>query len=498
MIDFVKIYVSNKVAEKWLNTPCLKFSIDVFYNTGEISKNKVIAKYKGLTFTIFYKDNTHTNVARLQVVGSLHKYWNSGKHNFNDFTFYDLVNIIEDLENKFYINPNISTVHNLEFGVNICLPFSVSELLLNLVAYKNKDFKTLSNGRKRIGKQVVNQKHRIKIYDKGKQSNLQVKNLARFEMHYNKMAELKKYGIVTLQDLTDIHKITPLISELLNFWDNIIYYDKSINLKNLSPTQQKRVLYSATPRNWIEFGKRQRTRAKKRFNELMNLHGSTSQKDISSLIVSKWQQLATKKCPPFIHPKKNMQQQKSVHLLPVSMYGYKVDKTTLKKPPPKSSKNTHKKTVVLLPIITIKKSPSKKRNCKNCKTDITHKKKNAKYCSKKCNNKFNGNKRTVKRQKRILQEKTALKKLLLIIQKRNFDLWITYKEANILYTDFLTSKEIRTVKEWVKKIQTVKISKHRKNANPLILNSYRARKLITEINKKNDYLRKNKNRNAAK
>ncbi|MFL0145014.1 hypothetical protein, partial [Tenacibaculum maritimum] len=69
MVDGVKIYVSSTVAEKWLNNPYLKFTIDVYYSTGEISKNKLIAKYQGLTFTIFYKDNTHTNIVRLQITG---------------------------------------------------------------------------------------------------------------------------------------------------------------------------------------------------------------------------------------------------------------------------------------------------------------------------------------------------------------------------------------------------------------------------------------------
>ncbi|CAM1352394.1 hypothetical protein [Tenacibaculum insulae] len=460
--------------------------MQVDFETAVISSIKIIAKYKGLTFKIVYKDETHTQIRYSELSGSLHKFNNSGKHNYNDFTFMQLLEVVNVLKTDFYIEPQTAYLSNLEFGVNIYLLFSVSELLLNLVAYKNKDFKTLSNGRKRIGKQIVNQKHRNKIYDKGKQANLKVKNLARFEMHYNKMAELKKYGIVTLQDLTDIHKISPLVNELLSFWDNIIYYDKSINLKNLSPTQQKRVLYSAVPRNWFDFNRMQRMRAKSRFNELMSLHGSTSQKDISNLIANKWQELTAEKCIRFTQHKKQLSQTKSVYVLPVSMYGYNVTKTPLKSTPQITLKKPHKKTAILLPIITTKKSPSKKRKCKTCKTDISHKKQYAKYCNKKCNNKHNGMKRTATRKKRILQEKTDLKKLLLILRKRDFDLCITYEEDSNLYTDFLTSKEIQTVKEWINKIQKVLITKYRKNAPPVILNSYRARKLISEINKKND------------
>ncbi|XKX05243.1 hypothetical protein R8G61_12905 [Tenacibaculum maritimum] len=286
--------------------------------------------------------------------------------------------------------------------------------------------------------------------------------MLRIEMHYNKMHDLKKYNIVTLSDLTVLSKVRPLVQEITSRWYNIIYYDKSINIKNLTPTQQKRVLYSATPRNWVELGKRQRTRAKKRFNELMNLHGSTTQKDISIIILNKWGELvsekcirfthskkedsAAEKCPPFTHPKKKIQQPKSVHLLPVSIDGYKVDKTTLKKTINILPKTTPKRGVILLPIIT-----TKKRVCKNCKTDISHKRTNAKYCSKTCSNKITGNVRTLKNQKIRLQEKEDLKKLLKILPKKRIWLMVSYKSDNEIYTDTLQQKEIQTTKEWIKK-----------------------------------------------
>ncbi|CAA0172515.1 hypothetical protein [Tenacibaculum maritimum] len=482
MVDGVKIYVSSTVAEKWLNNPYLKFTIDVYYSTGEISKNKLIAKYQGLTFTIFYKDNTHTNIVRLQITGSLHKYWNKGKHNYNNFTFYDLTETIKELENRFYINPNISTIHNLEFGVNVKIPLTVTELLKNLVAFKTFFFKTLSEDKNSIGKQIVAEKHRLKIYDKGKQSRLKnVSDLLRIEMHYNKMHDLKKYNIVAVSDLTELRKVKPLIQEIVNRWDNVIYYDKSINIKHLKNEQERRrIVYSAAPRHWVELGKRQRTRIKKRFNELMSLYGSTTQKDISIIILNKWNELTAEKCPPFTHPKKKIQQTQSVHLLPVSIDGYKVDKTTLKKTINILPKTTPKRGLILLPIITTKKGV-----CKVCSTDISHKKRGAKYCNKKCNNNHNGKMRTKKRQQKRYAEIKNLEKLILLIDKGKIWIMISYKASDGIYTDTLHQHEIATTSDWVHSVQKVLVTEYRKKAPPIKLTSYRARKLIKLINDKN-------------
>lgn len=51
--------------------------------------------YNGLTFDIY-------NSGRVFISGSLHKYWNNGHHNHNDFSYTDVLSTIEDLVSKFY------------------------------------------------------------------------------------------------------------------------------------------------------------------------------------------------------------------------------------------------------------------------------------------------------------------------------------------------------------------------------------------------------------
>lgn len=474
MFDFVKFKSCSLVAEKWLELPCLNFDVSVNYKTGAITGNKLVAKYNGLVFTVIYNNENLETIKYVEVSGSLHKYMNKGKQNYNDFTFYALVDVLNDLSKTFGISLEKAVLKNLEFAVNINTPIPATSVLKNLVAFKTFEFKSMSNGRKHIGKQIVTQKNRFKIYDKSKQSNLNgVNDLMRFEMHYNKMYELKKYNIKTLSDLTHITKITPLIDEILKRWDNIIYWDKSINIRHLNSRDGRRVLHSATPRNWSEYTKDQRKRAKKRFNDLMQLHGSNHQQQISVLIMKKWKELTAIKPPPFTQHLQEKKQQQNRHLLPVRMYGYLGGKYNQKNNKYKNQKKPEK-------------TPKKKRVCKVCKKDIDQKRKGAIYCGKQCNNKFNGMRRTKQRQKARITELNNLEKVFKMLKnKKSPKIWLlitfTDKTTNITETVHLQPKEVYTSLKWVKCVDSVQIT-YRTNAPPIVLTSYRARKLIKSIN----------------
>ncbi len=94
--------------------------------------------------------------------------------------------------------------------------------------------------------------------------------------------------------------------------------------------------------------------------------------------------------------------------------------------------------------------------------------------------------RTKKRQKARNTEKSNLNKLLLVLPRGKMWLMISYKTDSGIYTDTLKQTEINTTPDWIKKVQKVLITEYRKNAPPIILTSYRARKLIKEINNLNN------------
>jgi len=474
MIDGVKIDCTNCHNLNWQNNKYLKFYTNVNIHTGELLDNTQIAKYKGLKFFITqstkYKNKTYYSVR-----GSLHKYFNKGKHNANDFTIDDLQTVINELQQKFNIEPTRATIHNLEFGVNIYTPVPVKEVLKGLVSYGSYTFGTLKIEGVPVGKVLQKQQTNTKIYDKAKQNQKPINNLLRFEIAVKKMIYLKSYGITTLSDLQDKDKIRPLGALLVSVWNDIIYYDKNINWKQLTEFERKKILYYATPRNWNEFSIKQRYRAKKHFNKLLKeFSTSTTHTKISNLIEQKCKQLNENICPLINHDlSKKIDDISNVKCPQINRYNtqlkcghFNPQKSQFKKEP----KNTQKK-------------PLKK--CKVCATDISQKKQGTKFCSKKCNNKYHGQKRTQKRQFRILTEKANLQKLVKILDKNRLLLLVTYKTTTGTYSDNLEQYEIDTTPNWIKQITSVSVTGHRKNSKAIILNSYRARKLIKIINQIN-------------
>lgn len=127
------------------------------------------------------------------------------------------------------------------------------------------------------------------------------------------------------------------------------------------------------------------------------------------------------------------------------------------------------------------------KKCKVCNTDISQKRTDTIFCSKKCNNHFHGKLRTKRKRQIRKLEKQNLDKLLKLVPKKVLWFWVTYKSKNDvgLFSDYLYQSEIHTTKDWINKIQQVSVIGFKKNAKPIILNSYRARKLIKEINNLN-------------
>jgi len=466
MIDGVKIDVLSVNANKWINNHLLDFYAYTNTSTGELLDGTLISKYKGLKFFIT-QSSKYPSKTYCSIRGSLHRYFNNGKHNANDFTIEDLQNVLTDLERKFNIDPATSILRNVEFGVNISTPVNANELLKNLVCYGSYPFGTLRIDRIIVGKSVKQQRSELKIYDKSKQFNLPVKNLTRIEIAVKKMEFLKSYRIKTLSDLVNKDKINPLSTILLSYWEDVIYYDKKINWKQLTPFERKKILYYATPRNWEDFTRIQRCRAKKHFKELMKQHSaSTTHKDIYSLIAQKTENLTASFCIRINHDLELKEAPQNVYGLTVRIHGYNVDKNNLKNSKIKKVENITKKRCV----------------CKVCKISISHKRNDAKYCSKKCNNILNGIKRTARNQKQRSLEVINLNKLIKQLSKNRIELIVTYKINDVEYSDHLHQSEIRTTKNWIVKIKKVVVSNLRKNSKPIILTETRARKLITKIN----------------
>lgn len=121
MIDFIKLTIINTDSSILEGNPLLDFCYKVNPNTGQIrTVNKYDVKitpykdahYKDLTFKIY-------DSGRITVEGSLHKYYNSGKHNYNDFTRENLNQVLIDIKSLFKIKLENFVLKCVEVGVNI-------------------------------------------------------------------------------------------------------------------------------------------------------------------------------------------------------------------------------------------------------------------------------------------------------------------------------------------------------------------------------------------
>jgi hypothetical protein len=257
---------------------------------GEVLKEWAV--YFGIAFNVKY------DIPRL--TGSLHKYFNNGEHNANDFTFTDLLAVIDDLKTKFNIDPETSLLNNVEFGVNVIVPFEVNSLLDCLISYQNQPFnREVERGK--VYYQCKKTEHIVKIYNKGLQYK-RAENILRFEIKIIRMRYLQSKGIDidTLQSLTEPDNYPKIGRLLLSVFDDILFDDKSIEPQTLEPSERELYFNGRNPKYWIKDSamsaaqRKQKERERTRFNELLDNHrnGDNMPLIARELIKSKWGELS--------------------------------------------------------------------------------------------------------------------------------------------------------------------------------------------------------------
>jgi len=346
----------------------LLFPLPIDKNGGEILDRSRTCEHQGLIFVL--KNNN------VKLKGSLHKYHNKGLHNYNDYFFTDLRQTIYELSENFSINIEKSILNNLEFGVNIQMKYTSAEVFRSIVNYKGTPFNKFTiSGAKGIECETDN--FYIKIYDKGHQYQ-QPGNLLRFEIKVRKMKFFKDRGIKinSLASLTDHSEIVKLGSVLKGVFDEILFTDYNISQNKLTPSNRLILSQGSNPKHWEQLkpdskeykggnkDKKYISDRKKYYRELDNFKKlirkySTSkmQNDISILI--------EKKCDELL---------KIVDKFPDC-------KTT--------SKNDDSGQIHISNIVGYcPPSEITTRLCLTCGNDISHKRKTARFCSKKCNNDY--------------------------------------------------------------------------------------------------------------
>jgi hypothetical protein len=132
-VDFIKARLQGIDISKLTSNKLFTKTKEIYQDKEEGECSNLILKYKNLVITI-YKNK----VAIL--TGSLHYFYNDGIHNYNNFTFYNLVNTLDEVAELLEIELKNIILQNIEFGVNLILPFLVQNITNNVLIHNKKEF----------------------------------------------------------------------------------------------------------------------------------------------------------------------------------------------------------------------------------------------------------------------------------------------------------------------------------------------------------------------
>ena len=272
MIDFIKIWSYISLEQVSL----LKNSVDFMgsYNvtTGEsISRNRsgkevspfIEAEAKSMKIKLYPN-------GRCEIAGSIHKYFNDGKHNFNYFGRKELSYALDELNKHLNINISEFRLSNIEIGVNITPPVDSDIIIDNAFMYKNKVFEKKFHSDEGNYKQAGLTEYLVKLYNKRKHYTNQGYKInnetLRFELKYTVMRSINDLGVVCVKDLEK--GLESFKKPLMNAWDHILLYDHTIDYYLLEKT---RLEYS-NPNYWMSLKQTNQRTFKKHSNNLRKLN----------------------------------------------------------------------------------------------------------------------------------------------------------------------------------------------------------------------------------
>lgn len=376
MFDGIKIDCRGCDPLEWVKNDLLTFIGSFNYRTGEILRQPITAKHEGLTLKII-PSTVSAGKNNGVIQGSLHKYFNKGVHNSNDFHLSELSKVISGLYNDFHISKD-SQIRNLEFGVNIEIPITAKELLKKVVSNPKKKLLDFHLRGFKIGKIYSTDQYELKIYDKAahdkadkeQRPGKSQRNILRIEIKVKEMKFFEPYNIKQISDLEDITKICGLGKILSEMFDNLIINDFT-DIHRLSPKRQSRIKDYINPLFWEGLTFNQRHKHRKQFKELLTIAGNTGiQNTITNLIINKWENLLEKPqkkgevCGNFMNDKPQIKKARFAELecSPQTLLFEEVKKAVLT-----TLKNANKTT--------------EKKMCKICARDITTQKAGSLFCS---------------------------------------------------------------------------------------------------------------------
>lgn len=218
MIDFVKVELPPGTGAAWAQHPALDFYTPVSQLTGECFPRSE-ARYRQLLFCIYPS-------GRATFEGSLHKL-RHGEHNGGSFPAWAVAATIAELAYSFRFRPEQARIRALEFGANVPLPASVTQLLRRAVLYKTLPFDLHHFGGRGYLLKAIAQQYQLKLYDKQRHlaayQHPAAAPLLRVELKTRRTEWLRDAHVATLADLTDPAKLEALGALLVEAWQQVLF-----------------------------------------------------------------------------------------------------------------------------------------------------------------------------------------------------------------------------------------------------------------------------------
>jgi hypothetical protein len=178
------------------------------------------------------------------IKNSIHKHHHG--NNGIDFTFSEFVDAIIKLFEDLELNPYEVTARSFEFGINTVLPKDIpsTKFLRHCKTYLSEPINCKKfNKTKALFTDIETDNYTLKLYQKGMQlKNGHDPNLLRAELKVDRMAICESIGITTnssVADLLNPSKAFHLINLLLAKYDKVVFYDWTINPRDLTKPKRK-------------------------------------------------------------------------------------------------------------------------------------------------------------------------------------------------------------------------------------------------------------------
>ncbi|MFV0419887.1 MAG: hypothetical protein ACK5KT_14300 [Dysgonomonas sp.] len=254
MIDFIRIYFTDKERiDRFIRDGRRKSTIqrqsrdgkDIIYTTW-IQNLKLVSTSK----TTYLEGSLHAFSNALN--GLTHKNEKRKWVNYNDFTFRDLIKVLDILEKKLGYDLSQTTISTCELGYNINTSVPAKEFIdKHVLMYKLRYpcYDPKYKEKMKIKKCDL-ENYYLKIYDKSLQFGLS-EHILRFEIGF-RSDELRECDIHSLADLADEDRLDLLHNSLMKKYNDLLVLD-SYNGNSKMPEPERDMMRLFTnPQFWVD------------------------------------------------------------------------------------------------------------------------------------------------------------------------------------------------------------------------------------------------------